>query len=646
LTTLTGPKSIGLIAPIIGGPGSGTGANRGMTVEIVVKLTAVETWGKLLMFSSGPQLDAWSMGWNGNNLDTIETQNWNAVKAGGTQKGAVQIMASPPLNQWLHIAVVLQLTDDQRWDGAWVAYVNGEIAARKASTDTPFPANFPLPVYRQYGYLAKSAWPGDPTATMILDMVRVHDYCLTQTQVRAEAAQYGLYGPNRPVPVATNVTLPMDDTPESIAARAAVTRQPVFNAWFGTNPLSKVSPNAPLNYQWLDSDPDDTAADRAAHRGIVKLTNLPTSFIDLTTNRGPNSCGVVLPTIGGAGSGTGASQGWTLEIVFKITRMDSWAKLFSLGRGPELATINFGVDGTDRTTMNFEVFDREQTKWPHGFTEFWQPTLGKWYHAVMQIAPVNMTEGSAMWYFYVNGVLLANSELLYPRAAYTPVQGAAYPRFTERPFSAIGKSNWNDPFFSGAVDAFRVYDYLISPQQVTALANIYGCNEPSLKYVTPADNNPSVNPADQPEVRAWDREGISEPVFNGNFAVDPRTRLGGAASSYGYTWMDTDPADTQADKNVHKGLIYIDGTEPQFVDLMRASGANSVGLVIPTLFGRGSGQGNERGYTIELTFKCHRAEVWAKFLLCLGMAMCKELGWFKITITITLFLVNLLRRVP
>lgn len=285
-----------------------------------------------------------------------------------------------------------------------------------------------------------------------------------------------------------------------------------------------------------------------------------------------------------------------------------------IGAGPEIATIGLGVDGTDRSTMNAEIFDRVQTKWPHGFTEFWTPVLGKWYHAVIEIAPVNITEGSAMWYFYVNGNLINNAEELYPGAAFTPVQGAAYPRYTPRPFSYIAKSNWNDPYFSGAVDAVRVYDYLLSKQQITALATQYGCNEPSLALPTPALNNPNVNPSSQPEVRAWNVEGISEPVFNANFAVDPRVPLGGALGNYNYNWLSTDTADTAANQAVHKGLIKIDGAETSFIDLMRASGANSVGLVMPTLFGPGSGRGNEKGWTVELVFKCNRAEAWAKFV--------------------------------
>lgn len=331
LTTLVGPKSIGLIAPIIGGVGSGTGAARGMTVEIVVKLTDVETWGKLMMLSSGPQLDAWSMGWNGNNFNSIESQNWNTIRAGLTQKGAVSIIQTPPLNQWLHIVVALQLTDDTRWDGAWTAYIDGEVVARKTSTETPFPANFPLPVYRQHSYIAKSAWPGDPTATMIVDMIRIHDYCLNQNQVRAEAMQYGLYGSSRPVTRPTNETLRFDPTTESTTAQSAVIRQPVFNAWFGTNPSTQVGTT---NYLWVESDPDDTPADRALHRGVVKFTGAATSFLDLNTNYGPNSCGVVLPMIGGPGAGAArdGTQGWTFEIVFKITRMDSWAKLISFGQ--------------------------------------------------------------------------------------------------------------------------------------------------------------------------------------------------------------------------------------------------------------------------------------------------------------------------
>jgi len=605
LTVPTGPKSVGLVMPVIGGAGTGQGNARGMTIEMVIKLLAVRGWSKLIQFSSGPDIDSLILGWNNDRYNTIEIHNMNAVKPGLQRLGTADIMNQPPIGRWMHLVCSLRLTDEARYDGEWNCYIDGELVATKRSSDSNNPANYPLPVYRQNTYLAKSAWD-DPNAAMMLDMVRIHDYALTQAQIRSSATQYGQYGVVRP---ATNTTLPFPATTESTTAAGIVTRQPVFNAWFGSNPTSLVqSPNNQLDYTWAEFDTTDSQADQQKHRGIVKFSGAATSYIDLNTNTGPNSAGVVLPVLGGPGSGVGPEQGWSFETVFKVTRMNGWAKLFNAGNGPDVGNIAIGVDGSDVATMYVDVFDRDRTEFPHGLAELFQPQLGKWYHVVWQIAPVNMTAGSAVYYFYVNGKLLAYTNEIMPGSAFTPAQGAAYPAAIRRRNSYMGKSNWNDPLFEGAIDALRVYDYRLSVDQITRLADFYGCNNNDAVIPTPALNK-AVNPSTVAEVRAWDREGIVEPVFNANFGMDPRPMVGGSSR---YTWMETDPADTAENKAVHKGLIYLDGTEQSYIDIMKADGPNSVGLVIPTLFGRSSGIRNEKGWTIEMVCKIGRTEEWGK----------------------------------
>jgi len=340
LTTHTGPLSIGRVMPTFG-PTSGTGSTAGTTVSIVVKLTAVEAWAKLIELSSGPYYDSWVIGWNGANWNTIEVHNFNEVRAGLNDLGAVTFIRSPVLNQWYHFSVVMQLVDGTNYRGNWTIYVNGEVAATLSPTAANAPANYPLPIYRQNSYIANSAWADDETATMELDMFRVYDYALTQAQVRGEATAYGLYGPNVPVDSSWNVTYAFPGTPESQGVSTRVSRQPVMNAWFGTNPTEATrSTNVGLNYNWLEFDPNDSGIDQQKHRGLVRLTGNPESYIDLATALGPNSCGVVLPIVGGPGFGTmtptstgnGIGQGWTFETVFKILRADNWAKIFNFGK--------------------------------------------------------------------------------------------------------------------------------------------------------------------------------------------------------------------------------------------------------------------------------------------------------------------------
>lgn len=178
---------------------------------------------------------------------------------------------------------------------------------------------------------------------------------------------------------------------------------------------------------------------------------------------------------------------------------------------------------------------------------------------------------------------------------------------------SIGKSNWNDPTFRGLLDAFRIYDYRLNPTEVGNLAAVYGLRDNSVTLPTPADNK-NVNTPDVAEVNAWNHDGISAPVFNANFGRDPRTVIGGLPASFDYNWMERDPADNSADQSRHTGLIYLNGNTSSYIDLAHASGSQSVGLVLPTLFTAGSGSGNERGWTVELVTKLHREELWSKLV--------------------------------
>jgi len=619
LTTHTGPLSIGRVMPIFGVT-SGVGPTAGTTVSIVVKLTAVEVWAKIIELSSGPYYDSWVIGWNGNTYNSIEVHNFNEVRAGVPDLGVLNFLRSPVLNQWYHFSVVMQQLDSVTYRGNWTIYVNGEIAATLLPTAAVDPANYPLPVYRQNSYIANSAWGADETATMELDMFRVYDYALTQAQVRGEAAAYGLYGPNVPVDPSWNVTFNFPADTESQGAASKVSRQPVMNAWFGTDPtVATRSSSVGLNYVWMQIDPSDNGIDQQRHKGLIRLTGAPTSYIDLATSLGPNSCGVVLPIVGGPGYGTGSNgfgQGWTFEVVFKILGADNWAKIFNFGNGPEIDNIILGWDGADVGALAFENWNSPaKPAYPHGMAGVFEPKLGKWYHVVIVVEPVDLTAGSANWIFYVNGQRYDYSTQITPGKSFTPIQGGSYPFANPRPRAYLGESNWNDPNMNMILDAMRVYDYALTGTQIRDLADFYGLNEPAMALTTPALNNPNVNPANNAEVNAWNiaNANMPTPVFNAPFAVNPGPLVnnGGAVN---YTWMESDPTDSTVNQQRHRGIVALTGNAGSFIDLMKPTGPNSVGLVLPTLFGQSSGSDSTLGWTVECAFKSDRADVWSKIV--------------------------------
>src|SRR6201999_2651480 len=109
------------------------------------------------------------------------------------------------------------------------------------------------------------------------------------------------------------------------------------------------------------------------------------SFIDLHTNAGPNSVGMVLPIIGLPGSGTGATQGMSVEVVMKVPVLPTntyRAKIFDWGQGASTDSFDLSFDN------NGVAFCMEnQNNWPNADTyalaDFYlSPAAATWYHIV------------------------------------------------------------------------------------------------------------------------------------------------------------------------------------------------------------------------------------------------------------------------
>ena len=74
-----------------------------------------------------------------------------------------------------------------------------------------------------------------------------------------------------------------------------------------------------------------------------------------------------------------------------------------------------------------------------------------WRHVVWTISP------AGIWAVYINGVVVWSAS------------GQPYPNAISRSLNYIGKSNWNDPYFTGAIDAFKIYNYVLVAADCAAL---------------------------------------------------------------------------------------------------------------------------------------------------------------------------------
>ena len=437
--------------------------------------------------------------WDGNNYGSVEMQNYNNIyRFNATYLTEIDFLQTwAPLHQWFHITWVASSPNTTTWTSTYTVYVNGQPVVRPTKNqfrngpgnvmDATQMGIFPMPITRWYNYLAASVW-GDPPASYLLDAFRVYDYALTQTQVQAMATSYGLNSaapiPTTP-PVQTNLNIPAM-TEDQVAA-TLVPRPALFNGSFALNPQPYVAPStgATLNYQWLQFDPMDSLTVAGKHQGLIVLSGAVGSYIDLGTNQGANSVGMVMPTIGGAGFYPFGDprQGMSFELVIKLNATSTWAKIACIGDGAGVDDVVIGWDGNDYGRLSLQNLNNAALT--PAYVQFMiemirAPVLGQWYHLVVTAQAVNATLGTANWQVYVNGVLQNWTSALSPgiSSTFSAFQGGTWPQPVSRYQSYLGKSDWGDPYLAATFDAFRYYDYLLDPTSVRNLANMYGLYAP------------------------------------------------------------------------------------------------------------------------------------------------------------------------
>lgn len=414
-----------------------------------------------------------------------------------------------------------------------------------------------------------------------------------------------------------------DENSLVLAALGSGAKPPIFNTYFPSDPTALVGATATgLNYTWLQSDSADSAAVAATHQGVVKLTGAENSYIDVNTATGANSCGVVLPMIGGAGSGSGSTQGWSVDMVVKLTASGGWAKLIDFGDGPfptgspTINDLTITWDGNENNENGaMEGLAVQQLSSPppatlynFGVVPILKPVIGQWYHIALVMQAVNVSAASSTWFVYVNGQLLPYSTQLQTGASLTAFQGANLPLPVARPQSYIGKSDYGDPTLAAVFDAVRVYDYALTATQVSAVAAVYNLNT-GLAMPSPANNQ---NLPTTAETIYWQNAGIPRaPVVNAVFPASPASAIGTTPL---YQWAASDSSDSASVAALHQGVVQLTGSTSSFIDLTTPTGGNSIGLVMGVFGGAGGSTGAEQGWSVEMVVKPTAATPYTKLL--------------------------------
>ena len=94
-------------------------------------------------------------------------------------------------------------------------------------------------------------------------------------------------------------------------------------------------------------------------------------------------------------------------------------------------------------------------------------THKKWFHLVWNINPKNIIDNTCTWSFYVNGINISNIYNVYPKNGL-------------RNMNFIGKSNSSDKlfsFFNGSISDFRMYNRILTFDEITCLYNMASYND-------------------------------------------------------------------------------------------------------------------------------------------------------------------------
>ena len=628
LSQASGANSVGQVLPIIGG------GTAGWSFELMLLSTAgADTWPKVMDIgqarpNAGNCNYDFVLGWEGSANAGDPFWQWEVCDGNGNQWESSDAIGLIPYATWFHVVATISPPTSNGYCN-YFTYVNGQLYNSVNSGYCP-PA-----LVRQNALLGKSNW-NDPAFAGALDFFNVYSQQLSDTQIAALYAAATSVAQPAPTSSSTGGAASAASAPTSAAAAgtggsvpsgsgsslttvptrcvaapvcnaSAVAVPPAwYNLTFGVSPLASVGSTS-LNYGWEATEAGDVGCSGGyQHQGIATFNGSLTQFVDLNFATGANSSGAALPGIIGfdrsAGSVAAGTAGWSFEVTFRPSNNSGNAKTYCGGAGTPSYNIFFGNDGGTNAGMNFGLYDNGANGYNayHNYVVEFAPTYVEyqWYHVVAVLQTLssgvtrenNATHGA--WWIYVNGQLLT-----YPTGV---VQTSILPTPVPRLFY-LAKSVWGDPAWTGLIDTFRIYNVALSGSQVSTLyqGEMGGCP-------VPISSAAPTGAALAPLIPARIGTGPVTPIFSLNFSTNPLTSVAGAT---GYGWAQTLSSDSAGNQSLHTGLLTFDASQAQYVNLSQASGANSVGQVLPII------GGGTAGWSFELMLlSTAGADTWPKVM--------------------------------
>ena len=580
--------------PTVGSPSAGVGVKAGWSMEFSFIAYNYNNWAKL--FSCGD-----NTGGHGTIVLGLQSSSslfqWQQCNYGNNCPG-LTIIDPLPLNQWLHVVIVMQPSSQpsNAQSSIQSAYLNGQFVGVITSGFYPDAFN------RYNCWVGRSTW-GDSMMDAALDGLRMYDYALSPQEI-ASLATLALTNQVVP-PVSTSAaTNPVSSPPLTHTAPRAVYNFDIAHSYTGAgwypgqqDPLSYMQRLGVLtlngDHQWADlaTWPDDYAS--------FIHTQLFSSFsveMWIKIYQSDAASQYTLFDIGSPRQGLDRSSSVSLAAVDQINNV-----YLSVSGG---GALSFGLYGGSQAGTNAVAGSL---------------TAGLWQHMVVSVNQSGVNNGS--YAIFVQGVLVSDG-------SFTGVLAANL----LRQHVYIGKSNIvNDTLLlSCQVDNLYVYDYALSTAAVSD--HVWLPRQPVFELVFQSDPRWALNASSavnytynwnvtcglcypnyvQPTVTLLSNcTNSTLPVYLNNTLTNQTTIV----TNCSYSWLNTTGYQPNATNTYNAtGVLILHNqyttttTTPSYqaawADLTTTSGSSTVGSILPLVGDEAQGA-VYTGWTFEVEVQFH-----------------------------------------
>ncbi len=393
-----------------------TPTTNGLTFSFWYRSNGNGSWAQIFAFANGAPNDNILCSPNGEVTNGLSFTVYN----GSTRTFVNLTDINYNDNQWRHVVWTLTYyTFGTIGDltSTWNIYINGVL---KTTTTNRYPS--PI-VTRTLCYLGRSHWAGEPYFNGNIDDFRVYNCIFSSDEV-------------------TNLY--------------------INNVGTYTNIVS--NSNLIMYYPFESSDKNGTTLANNANT----LSYDATLYNGATVSSGDYKVGPSLSSLllTAASSQyvqtpnfTPTTNGLSFSFWYRSNGSGSWGRVFDFGSGENNSNILCSPNGDNLNKLGFRC------NYGATATNFYLTDINYndnvWRHVAWTLTYASAGSDKSVWNIYINGVYKATNTHYYPDPAIT------------RTLCYLGKSNWADGYYNGYIDDFRIYNRVLSANDVL---NLYSNN--------------------------------------------------------------------------------------------------------------------------------------------------------------------------